>query len=167
MHSYLQGQAEENVPIRQVAMNDSARLAETVDRSCQFITTLPTSTLAEQDWGPKEVLAHLVYHHELHVNLVEAFLAGTPVAPPKGSFRALNTEAVRASRGIAPAELVDRLQRANQRLVEMYQQNNPSKITVEIKAGAKLRTLAELVPEVEAHIRKHLEKLRKASQAGA
>jgi hypothetical protein len=148
-------------------MNDSSRLVETVDRFCQFITTLPASALAEQDWGPKEVLAHLVYHHELYVNLVEAFVADTPVAPPKGRFRDLNTEAVGASRGIALAELVDRLQKANQRLVEIYQQHNPSAITVEIKAGAKLRTLAELVPEVEAHIRNHLEKLRKVLQARA
>ncbi len=78
----------------------------------------------------------------------------------------MNIEAVTASRGIAPAELVDRLQKANQRLVEMYQQHDPSEIPVEIKTGAKLRTLAALVPEVEAHIRNHLEKLRKGLQAG-
>jgi hypothetical protein len=55
---------------------------------------------------------------------------------------------------------VDRLQTANQRLVKFYQQYDPSAIPVEIKAGAKLRTLAALVQEVEAHIRNHLEKLR-------
>lgn len=142
-------------------MNDSARLVETVDRFCQFIATLPASALAEQDWGPKEVLAHLVYHHELYVNLVEAFLAGTPVAPPKGHFRDLNAQAVAASRDIPPSELVDRFRKANQRLVELYREHDPRAITVEIKAGAKRRTLAELVPEVEAHIRNHLEKLRK------
>ncbi len=144
------------------AMNDLARLVETVDRFCQFITALPVSALAEQDWGPKEVLAHLVYHHELYVKLIEAFLAGTLIEPPKGTFRELNAQAVAASRGIPPSELVDRFQKANQRLVEIYQQHDPSAIVVEIKAGAKLRTLAELVPEVEAHIRNHLEKLRKS-----
>ena len=148
-------------------MKDSTRLTETVDQFCQFITALPASALVEQDWGPKEVLAHLVYHHELYVNLVEAFLAGTPVASPKGRFRDLNAAAVAASRGVSPARLVTRLQKANQRLVEVYQQSNPGEITVEIKAGAKLRTLAELVPEVEAHIRNHLEKLRKSLRSGA
>ena len=63
-------------------MNDITRLVETVDQFCQFITTLPASALADQDWGPKEVLAHLMYHHELYVNLVQEFLAGTPIAPP-------------------------------------------------------------------------------------
>jgi len=147
-------------------MKDSARLTETVDQFCQFITSLPASALAEQDWGPKEVLAHLVYHHELYVNLVEAFLAGTPVVPPKGRFRDLNATAVAASRGVSPVELVERLQNANHRLVELYRQHNPDEIIVEIKAGAKLRTLAELVPEVEAHIRNHLKKLRKSLRSG-
>jgi hypothetical protein len=89
-------------------MNDSARLVETVDRFCQFITTLPASALEEQDWGPKELLAHLVYHHELYVNLVEASLSGTPIVPPRGRFRDLNAQAVAASRGIPPADLMDR-----------------------------------------------------------
>jgi hypothetical protein len=146
-------------------MNDSARLAETVDRFCQFVTSLSTSARGDQDWGPKEVLAHLVYHHELYVNLVEMFLAGTPVAPPKGRFRDLNADAVAAGRGITIAELADRLQTANQRLVTFYQQH-PNTITVEIKAGAKLRTLTELVPEMEAHIRNHLERLRQGLKQG-
>jgi D-tyrosyl-tRNA(Tyr) deacylase len=51
--------------------------------------------------------------------------------------------------------------------VELYQQHDPGEITVEIKAGAKPRTLAELVPEAEAHIRNHLKKLRKGLKASA
>lgn len=43
----------------------------------------------------------------------------------------------------------------------VYQQHEPSEIRVEIKAGAKLRTLAELIPELDPHIRNHLEKLRR------
>ncbi len=147
-------------------MNDSERLTETVDRFCQVITTLEVGAIAEQEWGPKEVLAHLVYHHELYVNLLEAFIAGVPAVPPKGRFRELNADAVVASRGISPARLVTRLQKANQRLVEIYRQHDPGEIMLEIKAGAKLRTLAELVQEVEAHIRNQLEKLRQDLQAG-
>jgi len=51
-------------------MSDTERLTETVVRFCQFIEGLPESALLDQDWGPKEVLAHLVYHHELYVRLV-------------------------------------------------------------------------------------------------
>lgn len=147
-------------------MNDSERLTKTVDRFCQFIAALPADGLAQQDWGPKEVLAHLVYHHELYVNLVEAFLAGTLMEPPKGTFLGLNAQAVAASRDIPPSELVDRFQKANQRLVELYRQHDSREVTVEIKAGARPRTLAGLVPEVEAHIRNHLKKLHKDLQVG-
>lgn len=48
-------------------MNESERLIETVNQFCKFIAAIPENALAEQDWGPKEVLAHIVYHHELNV----------------------------------------------------------------------------------------------------
>lgn len=89
------------------------------------------------------------------------------MVPPKGRFMDLNADAVAASRGITVDELVDRLQTANQRLVKFYQQHNPNTITVEIKVGAKRRTLAELIPEVESHIRNRLEKLRHRLKARA
>lgn len=144
-----------------VALNDLDRLEATVNRFCQFIATRPASALADQPWGPKEVLAHLVYYHELYLRLLEASLTGRPEQPPRGRFSDLNAAAVTQSRGVPPDELVHRFQQANVRLMELYQEHDPRGITLEIKAGAKLRTLAELVPEVEAHIRNHLEKLRK------
>ncbi len=150
-----------------IEMSEIARLEETVDRFSRFIETIPASALSEQEWGPKEVLAHLVYHHELYVRLVEACVSGLPVAPPTGRFRELNSGAVAASRGQAVGVLLDRLQKANRRLAELYRQHDPGKIWVEIKAGAKPRPLAGLVPEVEAHIRSHLEKLRKEQKARA
>ena len=143
-------------------MNDLTRLELTVDRFSQFITSLPAWAQEEKEWGPMEVLAHLVYHHELYVSLVEAELSGETIEPPKGRFRDLNAAAVAASRGIDPGELVTRFQNANHRLVELYRQNDPKAITIEIKAGAKPRTLAELVTEANAHIRNHHEKLHKA-----
>jgi hypothetical protein len=148
-------------------MNDSQRLVETVDRFCRFMATLPEDALREQDWGPREVLAHLVYHHELYVTLVERFLAGVPTQPPNGPGRRLNAAAVAASQGLSLSELVERFQKANRRLMGLYRRHNPDDIVVEIRAGAKLRTLAELIPLVEAHIRNHLAKLRKSLTAGA
>lgn len=139
----------------------SARLEATVERFCQFICALAPGAPAAQAWGPKEVLAHLVYHHELYVRLVEAFVAGIALEPPRGRFRELNAAAVAASAGIRPDELVVRLRLASRRLLELYRQHEPGEITVEIKAGARRRSLATLVPEVEAHIRNHLEKLRR------
>lgn len=69
----------------------------------------------------------------------------------------MNAAAVAASRGVSQVELADRLQKAKQRLVELYRQHDPDEIIVEIKAGTILRMLTELIPEVEAHIRKALQ----------
>jgi len=140
-------------------MNDTERMSETVDRFCQFIATLPISSLVEQDWGPKEVLAHLVYHHELYVKLIEAFLSYAPLSPPEGTFRELNASAISLFKEMSPSDLVGRLQIANRRLVELYQIHNPDEIVIVIKAGAKPRTLRALIPEVEAHVRNYLHKL--------
>ncbi|MEW6716391.1 MAG: hypothetical protein AB1345_02640 [Chloroflexota bacterium] len=145
-------------------MDETEKLTDTVNHFCRWITALPADMLVEQDWGPREVLAHIVYYHELFVNLVEARLSKKEFPPPEGSFRELNAAAVSASRGISPSILVDRLKKANARLVELYQRHNPEDIILEIKAGAKPRRLAELVPEVEAHIRNHLKKLQKVTR---
>jgi len=150
------------------AVNDMARLKDTVDRFAAFILALPADDLAEPspggalgEWGPKEVLAHLVYHHELYVALVEAGVTNTPARPPAGTFRELNAQAVAANAGIPAPALVARLHGANRRLERLYLAHDPHAIVVEIKAGAKPRTLAALVPEVEAHIRNHLRKLQR------
>jgi aminopeptidase YwaD len=144
-----------------VAKTPIGRLTETVDQFCRYITALPADALAEREWGPKEVLAHLVYHHELYVGRVQAFLSGTPADLPVGRYKDLNAQAAASSRCIPPAELVDRFRTANQRLSELYQQHDPREIPVQIKAGVRVFTLAELVPAVEGHVRNHLKILRK------
>lgn len=146
-------------------MNDLDRLANTVDELSQYIRTLSAPDLADQAWGPKEVLAHLVYHHELYVKLIEASVARIAIDPPKGRFRELNARAVAANRGLSHLALVARLRKANRRLAALYEACDPNAIVIEIKSGAKPRTLAQLVPEVEAHIRHHLFKLRRGQSA--
>lgn len=142
-------------------MNDAEQLVATVERFCKFIAALPDSTLPKQDWGPREVLAHLVFHHERYVRLAQAFLAGNPEIPYNGRYREMNARAVAENRGIPVLVLLERLRAANERLLAIYHQNDPGKIPMELKAGAKMHTLAVLIPLVEAHIRNHQEKLSK------
>jgi hypothetical protein len=67
-------------------VDDQERLRETVEAFCRFIEQLPEAALAEQEWRPKEVLAHLLFYHESYVAQVEAPVAGEPFEPPKGRF---------------------------------------------------------------------------------
>ncbi|HEY42932.1 MAG TPA: hypothetical protein G4O11_03010 [Anaerolineae bacterium] len=136
-------------------MGDIAGLRATVEMFCRFIEGSRIATVAEQAWGPKEVLAHLVFHHESYIDQVKALRNGELFEPPRGRFSDLNAQAVVDSRGVSVQELIRRFLEANETLCNLYKSVDPHAIVLEIKLGAKLRTFAELIPEVEAHIRNH------------
>jgi hypothetical protein len=142
-------------------MSDTDHLTQTVDRFCEYLRSLPAEQTRHQAWGAREVLAHLVFHHELYVRLAEAYLLKQPVIPLQGRFREINARAVEENQKYSVKNLVARLKNANQRLVDIYQQHDPNQIVIVIKTGSKPYRLAELVPAVEAHIRNHLVKIRK------
>jgi hypothetical protein len=105
---------------------------------------------------------------------VEALLAREPFEPPQGRFSDLNAQAVAASRGVPVADAstglspspVRRFRAANERLCILYEAHDPTSIMLEIKQRAKPRTLAGLVPEIEAHVRNHRRKLEREVQHG-
>ena len=142
-------------------MEPIAPLCTTVEAFCDFIQRLPEEAFVEQGWGPKEVLAHLVFYHESYVDQIQTIQKRTPFEAPKGRFSDLNAQAVKQSRDIPTFELVDRLRNANLKLCDLYQKIEPQGMTLEIKLGAKPRTLKNLVVEIEAHIRNHQRKLEK------
>jgi hypothetical protein len=148
-------------------MTDRERLQTTVEAFCRFIEGLPQDALAEREWGPKEVLAHLVYYHELYVAQMDALLAGAPFEPPQGRYSDLNAQAVARSRGVPPAELVARFRAANRRFCELAASPQAQALVLEIKRGVKPRRLDSLIPEIEAHVRNHLRQLAKNQRATA
>lgn len=78
-----------------------APLDDAVEEFCRFVQSLGPDITAQETWGPKEVLAHLVFYHELYVAQVEAFLAGSPVDLPRGRYSDLNAAAVQRYRDLA------------------------------------------------------------------
>jgi len=142
-------------------MNDPARLGTTVEEFCHFIEGLSQATVLEQDWGPKEVLAHLVFWHESYVAQIEALRAGHPFELPQGRFGDLNAQAVAANRDVPIAKLVRRFRAADKRLRALYAAHDPTAIVLEIKQGSKRWRLVDLVPAVEAHVRNHHRQLER------
>jgi hypothetical protein len=132
-----------------------------VETFSRFIETLPSTMVCEQAWGSKEVLAHLVFHHESYADQVKALHKGDPFAPPRGRFSDLNAKAVNSSRHVPVQALIERFHGANETLCRLYEVVDPHSIVIEIKQGAKPRTLAELIPEVEAHVRNHHRRLKR------
>lgn len=82
-------------------VGDIERLCATVDEICRFIDSLPEAAVVEHVWGPKEVLAHFVFHHESYIDQVKVLRNGEPFEPPRGRFSDLNAQAVADSRGVS------------------------------------------------------------------
>ncbi len=141
-------------------MEDLDRLSETVEEFCQFIVKLPETKLVEQEWGPKEAPAPLVYHHECYTVQIRAILSGNSFTLPNGRFKDLNAKALNDFRRIPASDLISRLQRANQQLITLASKCNPKEISMQIKEGSKPWRLADLIPAFEAHIRNHQKELR-------
>jgi hypothetical protein len=144
-----------------IAMKDFAQLEQAVEAFCRFIEDLPEEALAEQAWGAKEVLAHLVYWHEVYVSQAQCLLSGEPVPILQGRYRDLNALAVERSRGVPVAELVRRFRAANRTLGEILLECDPQQVIIPIKTGVRSYTLTRLIAEVHAHVRGHLQKLKR------
>jgi hypothetical protein len=102
-------------------MNANEELPEVVAEFGQFIRGLPEEALVNKAWGPKEVLAHLVFWIESFVTQLEAVLAGEPYEPPQGRFEEINAQVINASRSIAVEELLRRHRVAGDRFWEPAQ----------------------------------------------
>jgi hypothetical protein len=146
---------------KQRTIDDPARLTATVESFCAWIESLPASDLRPRDWGPREVLAHLVYWHESYVRRTAAVRAGKPPALPEGRFADINAHAVASLRTVPVRRLVRRLRAANRRLCAQAAEGNPRRIVFRIKRDSRPWKLADLIPAAEAHIRNHLRAIRK------
>jgi hypothetical protein len=146
----------------------SPHTAEELDKAvavfCRFIRDLPETDLVEKAWGPKEVLAHLVFYSENYVTQVEAILAGQPAEPPWGRWDDLNARVVEASRGVTVGELLRRFESATERLCAVAEVRDPERITLQVTQGSTRRTLAQLMGEEAGHIRHHLRALERQAR---
>jgi hypothetical protein len=138
---------------------DIERLTSAVEDFCVWIESLPARETRAQEWGPREVLAHLVYWHEHYVAESRAFLAGKLLPLPGGRFSELNANAVVKFQSTPIPRLTERFQLANRRLCRLVNGPDGRKIAFSIKQGSKRWRLSELIPLVEAHIRNHKKSL--------
>jgi hypothetical protein len=146
---------------RSTTPNDIERLTDTVENFCAWIESLPARETRGRDWGPREVLSHLVYWHEHYVAESRSFLAGKPHTPPAGRFADMNASAVEKYQTFPVAMLGKRFRIANRRLCRLASGHNARSIAFSIKQGSKRWRLTDLIPAVEAHIRNHQRALRK------
>jgi len=146
-------------------MNPSAellgRLSATVDGFCQRIEHLPARALLEKPWGPRQVLSHLVYWHETYVRQIEARQAHKGWLLPEDGFKELNAEAVASLASVGVPTLLARFRTANRRLCRLAMEPESASAHIQLKVDSKNWPLDEFLDQVEAHIRRHGEEIRR------
>ena len=132
-------------------------LRAAVEGFSRFIRELPEADQAEKAWGPREVLAHLVFWIESYVAQVESLLSGEPPELPQGRFSDLNVQAVEASRGVPVGELLRRFRAADERLRHFGRTLDPQRILLEVhwRRGTWLCTLDDVIAKIRTHVHRH------------
>jgi hypothetical protein len=149
------------MPNRTSDCKDIERLTSTVEDFCGWIESLPAEDTAAQEWGPREVLAHLVYWHEHYLSQSNAILKGQALRPPAGRFAGMNARAVEKFHNLSIPALTKKFRTANRRLCGIARGSDSRKIAFSIKQGSKRWRLSDLLPAAEAHVRNHKMKLIK------
>ena len=140
-----------------------ARLDATVGEVCRALPTLRALAVPHGGWGAHEVLSHIVFWHETYARILEAMAEGRQPAVLVGVFPEFNRIAVERFRTVPDAVLVARLRKANAIVVAALG-SVPPHARIKIKSGANPRGPVQFADRVEAHLRGHLDELRRLSR---
>ncbi len=134
-------------------------LATAVSDFCTLITSLPPEALAAQAWGPREVLAHLVFWHERWARNIQEGLAERPFSGPFGTVQKLNALAVAEERNANVADLLKVFRAASEQLVHYGRTVDPQAIAIPLRLAHDRRTLDDVLAAATAHLREHSREL--------
>jgi len=140
-------------------LNEVDTLAHAVDDFCLYIEKAPEKQLNEQEWGPREVLAHLIYWHEQYVNQIEAIKAGKPAEASHSSVKERNARAASASRNKPISVLIKQFREIDLRLRHYITVLDPQMFI--LKGQTTPQTLDSILESKIRHIQGHLKWLKK------
>jgi mycothiol maleylpyruvate isomerase-like protein len=151
---------EATVPFGRARAEAVARLSESVEAFARALESMSETPLTGGEWGPREMLCHLVFWHETYLRIAHAINTGQDRVPLVGTFPEFNRRSV-VELGHEPVTvLVARLRRAQRRFAaELLAMNPHSRIT--IKVGAQGRGPLEFALRTDAHLRGHLTYVRR------
>ena len=131
----------------------------------EAIGAVPEVAVAPVDWGPHEMLAHIVFAHELYVSYLAATAAGNPAMLFGGLYREQNARAVAENRRVSVPELLARLMAAQDRLRLLVNEPGVSDAPFYFKAKSTGRTLSEALVAIAGHMRGHARDIRRIARA--
>lgn len=141
------------------------KLSSTIDDFSHYIEKLPKSDVElskTSEWGPKEVLIHLVAWHEYYCKIIHSLVVGHIPILIKGTLKNQNRLAVENNKNETVKNLLLRLEAAEVKLENMYKSPNAKNLYIALKVGGKIRPLHEIVKMIPRHIINHQLQLQKA-----
>lgn len=132
----------------------------------EAVNTFPTFSeeLCAEGQTAKEVLSHLVFWHREYVHILGALLSGRPPDLRAGKFRELNELAYAEFRDRQMIELVALLSDYQEQLESLVKSGFDPHLRMPVKQGSNAWGVLELMDRIEAHIRSHLLRLKKAQR---
>jgi len=133
-------------------------LAEQVQLFIAAIRAVPPEKLRAAhtpDWGPREILCHLVFWHAQYVSIIRALLAHKQPLLLTGSFKQHNADAVRQLSGSRIEELLASLERSQRELDRFAQLENIAALCFSFREGSKTRSFPEFVDVIANHFHSH------------
>lgn len=139
-----------------------ARLDRALDETLSWFQTWGDAPdLRVDQWTPREVLAHLVFWHQVNLQGIASVVQGGPPHRLLASSDELNASAVASLAGKSSRELAAEL-RALHKELSAAAPSLPSLDAVErIQLDGTERTARQQLEVLEIHLREHLQELQK------
>ena len=124
-----------------------------------------TARVKVDQWGPKEVLSHFVYWHELTVQGVESLSAGGGPLRVARHEDELNAEAVADRAGSDFGQLIAEARELQGRLVRAAQAAPDADATAMVRADGTRQSVRRRLEVIAHHWTEHVSDLRAARNA--
>lgn len=114
----------------------------------------------------REVLSHLVFWHREYVAIAQALAQHRPLPLKKGTFAELNATSVGEFEEQSMPDMACRLPLLQRELVRYLRQLPDWDVNFPIKQGVRQKCVSDRLTAIEAHIRNHVNRLRRADRHG-
>jgi hypothetical protein len=141
---------------------DTTSLREAIETFIAYIESFPAEALAPTstaEWGPREVLCHLVFWHEENADTLDALLKGNRRSLRAGGVHQNNAEAVALNRDESIGSLCERWRAAQRRIEALLAGDIPTGLRMAPRQGATDRPLEEFFRP--GHVLGHLRQLQR------
>ncbi|HLC30575.1 MAG TPA: DinB family protein [Dehalococcoidia bacterium] len=144
------------------------RLDRAVEETlCWFQTWGDAPDLRVDQWTPREVLAHLVFWHQVNLQGMVSAVQGGPPHRLLASSDDLNARAVARLAGKSSWELATELRALHKEVSEAAPSLPSLDVVVRIQLDGTERTARQQLEGLETHLREHLQELQKLTSSKA